>query len=94
MITNSSGYFYTYDLYCGRTLGVNPTERLGTRVVKVQLNKLNTNANDNVVYFDISIYQLRIFSTDYDSTDTDLRQIGGLDHTYKNLPATEMCNVP
>lgn len=52
MVASSDGYCYAYDLYCGKAPGPNPTEPLGTRVVKLLLNKLGTSPQEHVVYFD------------------------------------------
>lgn len=52
MVTSSDGYCYAFDLYCGKSPGANPKEPLGTRVVKLLLDKLGTSAKDHVVYFD------------------------------------------
>lgn len=68
MVTSSDGYCYAFDLYCGKSPGANPTEPLGTRVVKQLLDKLSTNPRDHVVYFDN-------FFTSFDLL-RDLRQVG------------------
>ena len=36
MIMRSDGYCYTYDLCFGKTIGANPLEPLGTRVVTLE----------------------------------------------------------
>lgn len=48
---SSSGYCYSFDIYCGKSAN-SSTEPLGTRVVKMLLDKLNTNPVDHKVFFD------------------------------------------
>ncbi|XP_013193343.1 piggyBac transposable element-derived protein 3 isoform X2 [Amyelois transitella] len=48
---SSSGYCYSFDIYCGKST-TPTTEPLGTRVVKLLLNKLTTNAANHKVFFD------------------------------------------
>lgn len=52
MVTSSDGYCYAFDLYCGKSSGPNPTDPLGSRVVKMLLDKLETSPQDHVTYFD------------------------------------------
>lgn len=64
---SSSGYCYTFDFYCGKSLEAS-SEPLGTRVVKSLLLKLNTNPVNHKIFFDN-------FFTSYDLL-ADLRNIG------------------
>lgn len=48
---SSSGYCYSFDIYCGRSTN-SVSEPLGSRVVKMLLDKLSTNPANHKVYFD------------------------------------------
>lgn len=68
MAASSSGYCYTFDFYCGKLPGPTPIEPLGSRVMKVLLNKPGTNPANHQVFFDN-------FFTTYDLL-VDLRKLG------------------
>lgn len=64
---SASGYCYSFDIYCGKSV-ISSTEPLGTRVVKMLLNKMTIDPANHKVLFNN-------FFTSYDLLN-DLRQLG------------------
>lgn len=52
MIASADGYCYSFDIYCGKSTLETGNEPLGSRVVKLLLNKIQAEPSEHIVYFD------------------------------------------